>query len=460
MYGLAFGPTSGTLTLGGSVGNSLTVGFDGVKVSSGAGTVLISAPLTLSAANTQIINNSASTLTIATLIGGSNQLTFGGTGTTYLSNTSAGGTGGGGSVSTTGGILLNGGTLHFNVSSSAVTGGVTINGGTASMDYGNFSSGPFVSTQAFTINSGGTLIINAAHALASYAPGATLIVNGGTVVSNDEQYLGSLTLNGGSTIKGTGGDGSYEFRSNGSSNTNITSVASSTASTIGTNLSVVYSNYVFNVGAGSVSTGADLTVNGTIFGTTASYGVYKSGPGNLVLTASNTYAGTTAVNAGTLTLASGASLNAASTVSFGGGTLSIPAAQTQTFAGATVATGGSSINAPNGHREPRLDHAHDRKRHRLWHGHGHDDHGQQRSPWHPRRMGDDRRRHQFRRRKPRRCDLHDDHTAGRLHRGQRRRHSRQWLRRPEHRCGHQHRRHRCADRPPTSCDSAPPVPTR
>ncbi len=87
------------------------------------------------------------------------------------------------------------------------------------------------------------------------------------------------------------------------------------------------------------------TVSGSISGTGS---LVKVGPGTLLLTASNTYTGTTTVSAGTLTLAAGTgtALGGTSAVVINGGTLllnndnQINNAATITLGGGTLSTGG------------------------------------------------------------------------------------------------------------------------
>lgn len=95
------------------------------------------------------------------------------------------------------------------------------------------------------------------------------------------------------------------------------------------------------------------TISAVLAGTT---GFSKTGTGNLVLPAANTYTGTTSVNAGTLTLdfsQSGAPatniINSSSPLALAGGTLNVigkaSTTNSQTFAGLTLNAGASSITA-------------------------------------------------------------------------------------------------------------------
>jgi fibronectin-binding autotransporter adhesin len=103
----------------------------------------------------------------------------------------------------------------------------------------------------------------------------------------------------------------------------------------------------------SLGAGKAATISAVIDGT---QGLTKTGSGTLVLTAGNTYTGTTSINAGTLTLDFTSPtapttniLNSTGTLSLGGGALQVKgasASNNQTFAGTTLATGtGSKIVA-------------------------------------------------------------------------------------------------------------------
>ena len=69
-----------------------------------------------------------------------------------------------------------------------------------------------------------------------------------------------------------------------------------------------------NLGSGAVTlgtspqitiAGGNLTIGGVVGPVSGGYGLTKSGPGNLVLNAANTYNGNTTINAGTLVLGGG-----------------------------------------------------------------------------------------------------------------------------------------------------------
>ena len=298
--GLIFGDSSGLnnsagITIGGT--GTLTLGSDGIYVFAGSGPNMISAPITF-AAPASVSNFSANNLSIGSIAAGSSAVTFAGSGITLITGSSG--------INTSGGVIVSGtGTVHFSLSNSLLSGGLTINGGVASFDSGNFGGNPFATGQTITVNSGGELLINAAHALggSNLSVPNNVVINGGTLVSLDEQYISTLTLNGGTTLSGTGGDSSHELRAFAGGST-INSVGSTAASTVGTNLIVTYGGFTFNVGSGSVMGGIDLTDSGQIYGGSSgtAFGITKSGAGTLLLSnASSTFMGNVLVSGGTLT---------------------------------------------------------------------------------------------------------------------------------------------------------------
>jgi autotransporter-associated beta strand protein len=340
VYGLIFGSSTAAVTLSNASGGSLAVGGDGVQVASGAGAVAISAPISFTNI-ASIINNSSTGLTFTgALTAGATTVSLNGSGKTTFS--------GGGTLNTSGGLYVGGtGTVHISLASSSITGGgITIaSGATLSLDASNFGGNLLPSSQAITVNSGGTLIINASHALGSGGAAYNddpIVLNGGTLISNDEQYESTLNLTGGTVAKGTGGDGAYELRSPYYTNTIYTTNAASTISTIGDNLNGVGGNFNFIVASGTVTGGVDLNVTGTIYN---GQGIAKGGAGVMQLSASNTYTGATIVNAGTLTLGASGSINASSGLVFGGGTFAIGSTNpvSQAFASTNISSGSSTL---------------------------------------------------------------------------------------------------------------------
>jgi autotransporter-associated beta strand protein len=261
--GLIFGDgttAAAAVTLTGTA--NLTVGADGIVQNAGALGATITAPLTLT--SPVITNNSSSPLTFNT------------------------------SITTTAGITIAGtGVTQFNISNSPITGGFTVNSGTAEFDDSLFYGNPFATSQTFTVNTGGTLLIAQPHALGNYLGPNAIVVNGGTLTANAEQYISTLELNG-ATV-----NGSSELRTEYFYGPPVITVDSNTSgSTISCNLATENSqNFVFNVSSGATS-GVDLLVSGAI---TNSGGIVVNGNGTVSLTSYySNFTGNVTVNGGTL----------------------------------------------------------------------------------------------------------------------------------------------------------------
>ena len=181
--------------------------------------------------------------------------------------------------------------------SAGTTGTLTKNGtGYATITNANTFSG-------LTTVSAGTLEIQNATALgSSAAAGNTSVTSGATLaISNNITTAEPLSLNG----QGVGSNGALR----GLSGTN----------TVTGNITLATASYI------GVDASSTLTASGIISGATD---LTKVGNGTLVLTAANTYTGTTAINAGTLEIRNTAGL--------GGGT-----GVTTISNGATLALGGA-----------------------------------------------------------------------------------------------------------------------
>jgi autotransporter-associated beta strand protein len=122
-----------------------------------------------------------------------------------------------------------------------------------------------------------------------------------------QDTIASLTLNGGLvTIAGAQGTAAASVLTLGG---DVTANASAVTATIqgGGKLSLGGATRTFTVADGSPD--PDLTVSATITDGGASAGLTKAGPGRMVLAATNSYTGTTQVNAGILTLAAPSAVN-------------------------------------------------------------------------------------------------------------------------------------------------------
>ncbi len=246
---LTFVSGAGAFTLGGS---SLTVGLGGITNSS-SNLQTISAPVVVGAAQTW--DTGSAGLTVSGIVSGSANLTKAGTGTLFLS----------GANTFTGSLTVTRGTVRLGANPAATTGSLIVNsqtaGATAVFDFDD-SDVTFASVQL-----GGT--------------GGTA-----TSTSNILGNNGTLTVGGTLTFDAT-------------NNPN--------GSTIAGRLSLAAGNRTFTIGD-STNAIADVTISRSISG---SGNLVKTGPGTLVLSATNSYSGDTIVNRGTLQL--GANQTAATT---------------------------------------------------------------------------------------------------------------------------------------------------
>ena len=225
---------------------------------------------------------------------------------------------------------------------------ISINAGTMWFSTGYFNASPFgYRTLCILVNSGGTLRLNASHALggdnADYGTSwGQVWVRGGTLDVNGDEYvsggtangLGRLVLQGGTVI----GAGCLRCPSTG---TIISTLATNVASVInatsgGGGVQIAYANMTFDVARGTAA--EDLIVSSVISG---SYGFTKANSGIMVCAGANTYNGPTTVNGGTLLLTG--SSTAASAVTVNAGTL-----------GGNGYIGGPTTNAAGGTLQPGL----------------------------------------------------------------------------------------------------------
>ncbi|MFJ2992302.1 autotransporter-associated beta strand repeat-containing protein [Pandoraea sp. NPDC087047] len=347
---------SGTLTLGAQNTFAGNVGVSGGTLALGAGGTLSSAnDVTLTSGAT--LDVSAATAPVIGSLGGVAGSTVN-TGTQTLTLGSATNATFSGALNGTGGLVKQGsGTQTLN-GGAALTGDVSIDAGTLALRNGtrldgnnvtldgasavlDISTGPNQTAATASgvagsaINLGNTALTLAdasGSALASdiHGAGGSLVKlgNGEQTLSGNSDFTGGVSVQAGGIAVGSNsalGTGTVSF----ADGTSLDATQASTLGnqiTLGGNLNVVGSN--------------DLTLDGAVSG---AGGITKNGNATLTLNGQNTYAGATNVNAGTLALGAGASLDAAGVVDVQtGATFDLSAGNgTQTFG---ALTGGGTIN--------------------------------------------------------------------------------------------------------------------
>jgi autotransporter-associated beta strand protein/T5SS/PEP-CTERM-associated repeat protein len=278
------------LVFGAAIGNYNDSPFSGVLVKSGAGT------LTLTGANTY----SGGT----TINGGTLQLGNGGTTGSITGN-----------VATSSGA-----TLAFNRSNNLTFAGVISGAGNVAQT----GSGVLTLSGTNTYSGGtridsGTLSVSSNANLGNASGGVTL-AGGSLRLSNNTatSFDRAVTVTADSGVvsnrssNGAGVTHTLGTLSIGANTLSVTRGSSATSGTGGITFgtTTLTGNATFNVGSN-----ARLNL-GAISG---SYGFTKSGSGNLTLSGTHTYTGLTAIDAGTLALAAGASLANSSTIRVGSG---------------------------------------------------------------------------------------------------------------------------------------------
>ena len=316
-----------------SINESLTFDLD-----QASGLVLTGGTITLGGGTTQTFTHGAGdTAAINSIVAGSGALTKAGAGELSLSG--AGNTFSGGTSISAGTLTVSGGNALSDSGSVSVASGATLalSGNEA---VGNLSG-------AGSINLGNSTLSTNQSADTSFS--GTISGNGGLTVSQSVSATYALTLSGSNSYSGAttllnygwlklNGEASISNSSavqvNGNSvltllsDQTIGSLASSAATA-----SIQLGSYTLSAGGDNSST----TVAGVISGNGA---LIKQGTGTLTLAGNNTYAGSTTVSAGTLSIASDANLGAGSLI-LAGSTLDISGATT--IDNAITLTGNSSI---------------------------------------------------------------------------------------------------------------------
>jgi len=287
--GLTFSSGAPAFTLS---GNAITL--SGNVSNNSPNTQSINLPLTLATGAHSVTTSANGAISIGGVISGSGTLTKAGAGTLTLPsfNTYSGGT------------TVNAGTLVLAAGggSGAIRGTVTVNSGATLKTTVTDAVGYDVGNQVSLLNlTGGTFD------------------NGGT---GNEGFRTNVALTGGA-MTSTGG-GSFLFTTGGYG---ITSLASSTTSTISSNLLLQNSvNLPINVADGPAAT--DLLISGVVNGSGSA--ITKTGAGTMTLSGANTFSGGVTLSAGKLTLGVG------SAGAFGNITSSAVGTGTLTLAGGTL----------------------------------------------------------------------------------------------------------------------------
>ncbi len=318
---LTFNTFAGTYTLG-TAGTTLTIGAGGLTMNSGSGTVTIISPVVLGAAQSWT-NNKAGLLTVSGGIGnGGNTLTVSGSGPSTLS----------GVISGAGGLTKSGDGLLILSNANTYTGATTVSGGVLRLSNATALPGGISATggvSALTLN-GGVLELGNANFLRNLGSGTGQFqITGGTSGFSASGAARTVTVNNTAATAVTWG--SAEF----SPSTFV--LNESTA-----NSAITFSNPInLNGATRTVAVNSNTaTLPGVLSG--AGAGLTKIGVGTLALSGSNTYTGSTQINAGILQFVTPASL-------YGGTTANWTAANIVTGSGATVAVsvGASNFTAGN-----------------------------------------------------------------------------------------------------------------
>jgi len=320
-------------------GSPSTVGTDYVALTDGAlGTRIVTSNNITFARGIAV--NSASTINTANLVG-----TPGTTGTD--------GNGTGGDLTLTAAITGSAnltktgtGSMFVNASSNGYTGSFVVNGGSLVIQ------NAILGSAGITVNAGARLVTNstnffvAGHGTAVNAS-RVITVNGGTWLmdAGHDARIGNVTLSNSATWTSNRGLSNYDAllanTNLGAATVNVTGTGASTMNgTGGIHLQGVQN---FNVANTTSDASADLVVDmilgaqGTIGGDAG--GVRKQGDGTMLLNKTNTYTGSTIVEAGTL---GGTGSIVGSLVSSAGSTVA-PGASIGTFTVNNSATLGGSL---------------------------------------------------------------------------------------------------------------------
>ncbi|MBU6275562.1 MAG: autotransporter-associated beta strand repeat-containing protein [Planctomycetes bacterium] len=218
-----------------------------------------------------------------------------------------------------GAVVLDGGTLEtgraFVGTFPSGTGAMTVSSGTW-INHGDLALGFSGGAGSLAIGGGAVSNVNASIGAGSSGSGA-VTVTGGTWTTSGDVTVGSAGGTGALTISGSGTALVGGTLSRG----DLGAITLSGGGTLQIGLGLFSGDLVgdlVNDGTLIFNRGDDSTSGASISGTGS---LVKMGAGTLVLTGSNSYTGSTALKAGTLSLGSPDAIGTTGTVSFEGGTL-------------------------------------------------------------------------------------------------------------------------------------------
>lgn len=249
-------------------------------------------------------------------------------------------------------VVINGGVLELSptggegVNASILRGEVTVNAGGTLLLGGNDNK--VVDTNV-TINSGGRMEFSGSGSdMLDYDSSKRITVNGGMLdFGTTRQTMGNTTLylSNGASVMGDGGG--YSDNGNHCAAMDFNNSGDTIYATEGSSsISAVTRLRGGNTLNYDVSEGATLTVSGLIHADNkAGQGaIVKNGAGTLVLTAANTYGGSTTVNDGTLQVSGAAALGSTPAVVLGEqGTLRLDMEQTASVVNLDYVTGSGNL---------------------------------------------------------------------------------------------------------------------
>jgi autotransporter-associated beta strand protein len=206
----------------------------------------------------------------------------------------------------TGGVVMAGADRWTLNRINSYSGGTIVNSGTLELNSTSFDESVIRGT--LTVNTGATVNITgydyAGLGRINGANVSALTVNGGTVNNSVISWMTGAAVNlTGATMNGTG---SHHIISS-----TLNSKASASTSTISNALLLRkdYGSADLSIDVENGAAATDLLITGSIGQAGPAGGIAKTGPGTLVLTGGNTYAGATSVNGGILQLGDGTSGN-------------------------------------------------------------------------------------------------------------------------------------------------------